>query len=234
MWRSGTNAAQELINFVNKIHTSKNTISILGFYEGVDTITAEQKKNNNRICSPEAVKKLTGVQALMCEPGLDFYTQTGLRPTLQVTGFKSGYISEGYANIVPANAEVRLNIRLVSSQKSKIILAHVKKFVTANTPKYLKATISIDHLSDPVKIDTNSPKVREVKDLLKKSYGKDQIIKYVGGGIPIVKDFQDIFGIDTLLVSLGNDDCNMHGTDENFKIDLLKKGLVFSKAFFSK
>ena len=34
--------------------------------------------------------------------------------------------------------------------------------------------------------------------------------------------------------SLGNDDCNMHGIDENFTVDLVKKGLKFSELFFSK
>ena len=69
---------------------------------------------------------------------------------------------------------------------------------------------------------------------LKKSYKKDPIIKYVGGGIPVVSDFKDILGADTMLVSLGNDDCNMHGVDENFTIDLVNKGLDFSYSFFVK
>jgi hypothetical protein len=37
-----------------------------------------------------------------------------------------------------------------------------------------------------------------------------------------------------MLLSLGNDDCNMHGIDENFTVDLVKKGLKFSELFFSK
>ena len=73
-----------------------------------------------------------------------------------------------------------------------------------------------------------------VRKLLKQAYGKEPIVKYVGGGIPIVSDFKTILKKETLLVSLGNDDCNMHGLDENFKVDLVKKGLEFSRLFFSK
>ncbi len=32
---------------------------------------------------------------------------------------------------------------------------------------------------------------------------------------------------------MANEDCNMHGANENFKISLIKKGLKFSKMFFS-
>jgi acetylornithine deacetylase/succinyl-diaminopimelate desuccinylase-like protein len=69
---------------------------------------------------------------------------------------------------------------------------------------------------------------------LKEAYGKEPLIKYVGGSIPIVTDFKETLGIDTLMVSLGNDDCNMHGVDENYRIDLIEKGLAFSRMFFEK
>lgn len=228
------NSTNELAKLLAKIYTSKNKIAIPGFYDGADIVSKSQKENIARICSPEEVKKLYGVKKLVCEDGLDFFTQTGLRPTIQITGLKSGYISEGYANIVPSSAEVRLNIRLVSSQKAKEIYKKVKDFIISETPDYVSVKIELDHLSDPVKIDVDSPKMREVRSLLKKHYGLEPIVKYVGGGIPIVKDFQDILGLDTMLVSLGNDDCNMHGVNENFKVDLVKKGLEFSAAFFSR
>jgi hypothetical protein len=58
--------------------------------------------------------------------------------------------------------------------------------------------------------------------------------KHVGGGIPIVLDMQKILKRDPILLSLGNDDCNMHGINENFTIDLIKKGLNLSYQLFGK
>lgn len=34
-------------------------------------------------------------------------------------------------------------------------------------------------------------------------------------------------------ISMANEDCKMHGVNENFKIELIKKGLKFSQMFFS-
>jgi len=70
--------------------------------------------------------------------------------------------------------------------------------------------------------------------MLKTVYAKEPIIKYVGGALPFVSSAKEILGVDALSISLGNDDCNMHGVNENFKVDLVKKGLAFSRMFFQK
>lgn len=227
-------ASHELAILISKFFTQGNMVAIPGFYEGVDEVTKEQFINNKSISTNKELMRLFGVKSLLCENGYDFHTQTGLRPTLQITGMKTGYIDEGYCNIVPSNAEARINVRLVASQNPKKVFELVKKFIIKQTPSYTDVAIELDYLSDPIKLGIDSSKAQEVKLLLKKAYGKTPIIKYVGGGIPIVSDIKKTLGIDTLLISLGNDDCNMHGVNENFSIDLIKKGLQFSDSFFRK
>lgn len=227
-------SAHELGRLIEKLFTKKNTVAVPGFYDGVDAITPDQKKSNRAISTDEEAAKLFGVKKIICEPGMDCYTQVGLRPTIQVTGVKTGYIGEGYANIVPANAEIRLNVRLVASQKPAQIYEAICKFIKQNVPGYVDVSITRTEMSNPIKVDISSPKVVEAKSVLEKVYGKRPIIKYVGGGIPVVSDFKETLGIDTMLLSLGNDDCNMHGINENFKVSLVKKGLAFSQEFFSK
>lgn len=228
------NAAFELSKFLSKLHDSKNKVTVPGFYEGVDKITKEQVASNKKLLkNKKEVFELSGAKALLMESGMDFYTQTGLRPTLQITGIKTGYIGDGYANIVPATAEARINFRTVRSQNEDKILSAFKKYVAKNTPKYVSYEISHTEPYKSVKVNINSEKVKEVKKLLAKAYEDEVLIKPVGGGIPVVSDFKDVLGKDTLLISLGNDDCNMHGVDENFNIELAKKGLKFSELFFS-
>jgi acetylornithine deacetylase/succinyl-diaminopimelate desuccinylase-like protein len=107
----------------------------------VDSISSKQVKNNKSILKDkESVFEMTGAKAFLMEKGLDFYTQIGLRPTIQVTGFKAGYISEGYANIVPATAEVRLNFRIVTSQKSKDVIKAFETFSSSSSPIIINAS----------------------------------------------------------------------------------------------
>lgn len=227
-------AAHELSRLIAKLYDSKNKVTVPGFYDGVPKISKDELLNSKKAGSEAMIKKLFGIKAVVSESGLDPYAQIGLRPTLQVTGIKSGYIGDGYSNIIPATAEARINIRLVGSQNPKKVYKAIMSYIKTLTPSYVSIQFEETTMNDPVKIDVSQPKFIEVRALLKKSYKKEPLIKYVGGSIPIVSDFKTILGKDTLLVSLGNDDCNMHGVDENYRIDLIQKGLAFSHSFFSK
>ncbi len=227
-------ASHELSRLLGSLYDEKGMVAIPNFYEAAPAISSAMKKKNKSIQPEKDILKLAGVKALTPEKGLDFFSQTGLRPTIQVTGIKTGYIGEGYANIVPAEAEARINVRVAGRQKPEKIYRAIEAYFRKNTPKYAKLSISHTEWNDPVAIDVSTKEMRDVRAILKKAYGKEPIIKYVGGSIPIVSDFKKILGRDTMLVSLGNDDCNMHGLDENFTVDLVKKGLKFSELFFSK
>ncbi|MEA3357044.1 MAG: M20/M25/M40 family metallo-hydrolase [Patescibacteria group bacterium] len=227
------NAAHELSKLIAKFYDDNNKVTIPGFYKDVDKVTKEELANNKSISfSLKELKKMTGVKQLLTEPRYDFYTQVGLRPMITVTGLKSGYIGEGYNNIVVNTAEARINFRFVISQKPKSVLSAFEKFVSKNTPDYVEYKIDKSACWSPIKLNVSSDKFKEVKDLLEETYKDSVIFKYVGGSIPAIVDFKEILGKDTISVGLANEDCNMHGVDENFRIDLIKKGLRFSKVFF--
>ncbi|OGI71777.1 hypothetical protein A3J61_00090 [Candidatus Nomurabacteria bacterium RIFCSPHIGHO2_02_FULL_38_15] len=229
------NAAHELTKLVASLYDKNNRVVIPGFYDGVINVDSLTKNIHKKLHgNGKHITKLAGVQVLCTEKGCDFYTQTGLRPTIQATGIKTGYIGDGYANIVPAMAEARLNVRVVSPQNPAKVFELIKKYIKIHAPKHVSVSITHTEFNQPILVDINNPKVKEVRGLLKKVYKKEPLVKYVGGSIPIVADFKKLLGVETLLVSLGNDDCNMHGIDENFSVDLIKKGLDFSTQFFSK
>ncbi len=227
-------ASHEMTKLLGGLYDKNNKVTIPGFYTDAPVITPAHKKNNASIQSPATIMKTAGVKAITPETGHDFFTQVGLRPTIQVTGIKTGYIHEGYANIVPAQAEARINVRVVGKQNPEKVYTSIVKYFKGKVPKHTTMVIEHTEFNKPVAVDITMPKVKEVTTLLAKAYKKQPIIKYVGGSIPIVSDFKEILGKDTLLVSLGNDDCNMHGINENFRIDLIKKGMEFSKMFFGK
>ena len=226
------NAGAEMIKFLAKVFNADNSIKYAEFYRRADIISTPQLRNNKRLTrEANDLAELAGVKILLGEKGLDFYTQTGLRPTIQITGLKVGYVDQGYANIVPADAEVRLNFRIVASQKAEAIAKSFEKFVKKVTPKFVEYELKFSGLHDPVKIDTENEYFDAVEKLLKKVYGSKVNRKNVGGAIPFVGEVKKILGVDTLMIPLCNEDCNMHGTDENFDVDLVMKALAFSEAF---
>ncbi len=227
------NAAQELAYFLTKTIADDNKVKIKGFYDDVDEIPKEIAENNKKLTNDKEFMKSAGVSKLFKQKGYDIYSQVGLLPTITPTGFKSGYIGEGFSNIVPNTAEVRLNFRTVASQDYNKLIEQFKKFVQKNTYDYIEYELTFSEPYNPVKIDITSPKVEQAKRMLTQAFKKETLTKPVGGGIPVVSDFKEHLGIDSLLISLGNEDCNMHGVNENFDIAILDKGLKFSEMFFS-
>ncbi|MFA7285879.1 MAG: M20/M25/M40 family metallo-hydrolase [Candidatus Paceibacterota bacterium] len=224
-----------LADFVSKLkNTETGEVLITDFYDGVSDMTAEQLENLERMPSDSEVIRMLGVKNLSSELGQTFYSQVGLRPTIEFTGFGSGYTGEGFQNIIPGKAEVRINFRFVAGQNIQRIYNNFLVRLRSLIPSYFEYIVEATKPYGPVVVNSDSVIAKNTLNLLSDSYGKYPIIKYVGGGIPIVLDFKDTLGKDTLLVSLGNEDCNMHGANENFELDLIKKGLKFSRSFFQK
>jgi acetylornithine deacetylase/succinyl-diaminopimelate desuccinylase-like protein len=227
-------APWELVKFLSLIYDDEQRITIPGYYQNVDPITPEQVSNNLSIQSEaEKLLKHAGVKTLLSEPNTDFFTQTGLRPTIQITGLKSGYIDSGFANIVPATAEAKLNFRIVTSQTAQEALDKFTQYATKNIPHYVDFEIHPDGMHQPVKTDISSPIVKEVENLLTQAYGQAPLFKNVGGAIPFIGDVKAILGMEAIQIPLCNDDCNMHGDNENFEITLIDKGLLFSRSLLS-
>ncbi len=224
-------ATKELIALLSKMLLPDGTVTIPGFYDAVDKIKPEQIERNLALLKIDDPITTAGVKATIGK--YDFHTMVGIWPAVEVSGFNAGYTGEGYKNIIPASAFAKINFRLVASQKPEDFVEMFRKYVADNTPKYIDYNIQLDKLSYPVKVNVTEPEILKIMAWQEKVYGVKPVIKNVGGGIPVVADFKNVLGIDAFLISLGNNDCNMHGVEENFTIDLIEKGLELSELMLS-
>ncbi|MCB9808935.1 M20/M25/M40 family metallo-hydrolase [Candidatus Nomurabacteria bacterium] len=225
-------ASQAMTEMLATLKDKNNKVSVSGFYKGAPTITDAQRKNNKGLGSAAGIKKLGGVKTLLCEKGNDFFTQTGLRPALEISGINTGYTGIGFQNIVPDYADARINIRTVMGQKTAAVMKSVAQHIKKNTPPYVEAVVEIEGHGDAVGFPIDTPMALHVRKLLKKAYGKEVAFNHCGGSIPIFTDFKNTLKKNVLSVSMAGDDCNMHGVHENFRISLLNKALKFSRMFF--
>lgn len=226
------NAAHELISLIEKLYKGKTTIAIDGFYDDVIKPTKSELQNHRSFpFSKDHHYKVTGTKALFSENNYDFYTQTGLRPSIEITGFESGYNGVGFKNAVPHTATVKLNIRIVPNQDPKLIASGFEKFVKKHTPPYVTCKLRVGDGNKPIRIDATSELATKAALLLEKTFNKKVLYKYCGATIPIVVDFEEILHIPQVLIPFCNEDCNMHGANENFEIELIKKDISFAVKF---
>jgi acetylornithine deacetylase/succinyl-diaminopimelate desuccinylase-like protein len=231
--KNDVHAGKAASDFVSHLYNELNQVSYEEFYRNVDIISSDQLSLTQKI-DKYSIKLLEQIEVIerQLEPDQNFFSQTGLRPTIQITGIKTGYTGEGYANIVPAKAEIRMNFRTVASQKIDEVYADFESYVKSVIPKYINYKIEVYGKHEPIKLNIDSHMHKNIMKLLEEVYQKEVYVKFVGGAVPFVSDVKRILGLDAILVPLGNDDCNMHGPNENFKIDLINKGISFSQKLF--
>ncbi len=228
------NAAFELSKFLAQLFDDNNRVTIVNFYDQVDEISVELRKQNKMIPFQfDEHQKTTGNKALVNEPEHDFYTQVGLRPTIQITSLSSGYMGEGYRNGIPYQASVKINFRLVKNQQPDIIVQQFQEHVRLFFPQHVEIDLVINDPYEGIKLNLDNDYVVKAKNVLEQVFGKQVFFKYSGGGLPIVTYFDQILSIPQVLVPLANEDCNMHAVNENFELEQLEKSLEFSRIFFS-
>lgn len=228
-------ASGEMVDFLELIHDEDNSVSIDGFYEDVDEIDEQILDLHEQIpFDMDEYEELSGTKALLTEDDYDFYTQTGLRPAIVITGLQAGYVGDGYRNSIPAEAMAKINFRLVKSQDPEDMAELFNEFVEDNMPEYVDYEIDVASPYEGIKLDLANKYVESAKKYLTDAFGVDALVKFCGGGLPIVTHFDAVLGVPQVLAPLGNEDCAMHAANENYNLDVLEKALDFSYKFWSK
>lgn len=231
------NAAHEAAQLIDKLVDTNNGNHVLipKFYDSVTPPSDDELENNKCIpFSDDIHATITGSKYPFNGSKYDIYTQTGLVPSLEVTGVHGGYTGTGYKNSIPATSMIKLNIRLVDGQDPLTIQRLLKEYISRAIPEYVTYEIDFDKSCAAVKIDISDHIFSTIQDILTHVWGCKPVNKHVGGSIPIVTTFQQVLKVPIIMLPLGNEDCNMHGVDENFRIEYLRKALQVSKKVLGK
>ena len=78
--------------------------------------------------------------------------------------------------------------------------------------------------------DPHSPLGEAAQRALRKAFDRDVALIREGGSIPIVSQFREILGIETLLMGLALPDCRAHSPNENFPLENFESGIRLNKA----
>lgn len=223
------NPAMELCRLLAQIHDEDGVITIPDFYDDVEPLSdAEREQFKSLPESDEKVLGLTGVPALQGENGFSTYERRTCRPTVEINGLTSGYQGAGSKTIVPSLASAKLTMRLVPDQDPEKILNKVSDFLVSHCPPSVKITITRGHAGAPYLTSPEGPFALAAKEAVEKAFGTKALIAREGGSIPIINEFREKLGIDTLLPGLSLPDDNMHSPNEKFSLECFRVGKLLN------
>jgi acetylornithine deacetylase/succinyl-diaminopimelate desuccinylase-like protein len=159
------------------------------------------------------------------EDGYSILEAISARPTLDCNGIWGGYTGEGAKTVLPSKAHAKLSMRLVPHQTPAAIAAKLKAHLEAQVPATMTLDFKTLHGGQPVLVETDQPAMQAAAEALGAVYDTEPFFARHGGTIPVVADFQQILGLDSVLMGFGLDSDAIHSPNEHFGLDRFRAGI---------
>ena len=226
------NSVTALSRLLATLHDENGHVAIEGFYDQVKPLE-EWEREAWRKLPIEADKEIldeTGSPALFGEKGFSTLERLWARPTAEINGIGGGYQGKGTKTVIASQAMAKLTFRLVPNQDGATILKLAKKHLEKHLPPGVTMEIIEGHSGPWYLTDPHSNVGKIAQSALKNAFHKDVALIREGGSIPIVSQFREILGAETLLLGLALSDCRAHSPNENFPVENLENGIRMNKA----
>ena len=222
-----------LSKIVATLHDEQGRIQVPGLYDKVRPIQDWERQAWAKLPGGEAeTLALTGVPRLFGEAGFTDHERRWARPTAEVNGIGGGYQGEGSKTVIPRSAFAKFSFRLVPDQDPQEILRLVEAHCARVCPDTVRLEVKIGHSGSPYAMDPNSKFGMAARRALESVFRKETALIREGGSIPIVQNFREVLGAETLLLGLALPDCQAHAPNENFPIENFEAGMLLNRALF--
>jgi acetylornithine deacetylase/succinyl-diaminopimelate desuccinylase-like protein len=226
------NAARNPLNLVAQIlgemKDADGHIHIPGFYDDVAETNPEVLAQWKQL-GFETDKFLGDIDLKIPagEPDRHVLEQIWTRPTCDVNGIWGGYIEPGFKTVIPSEASAKLSFRLVTKQDPGKVQQGFRDFVEARIPA--DCTVSFkDHAASPaISMEASSHFMKVSDQQLAAEFGTATAFVGCGGSIPIVENFKQALGMDSILIGFGLENDNAHSPNEKYEISSFHKGTRF-------
>lgn len=220
-----TNPVNALAKMLGGLIDEKGIVQIPGFYDAVIPLTEEERRQFANLPFDEASFLAgLGVSESFGEAGYSTLERRWARPTCDINGFYGGYQGEGPKTIVPASATAKITCRLVPDQDPEKLTAALRQYLQEQCPPGVALEFQDQHGCGAMVVDTSSPYVMAAKKAIHAAFGVDPVMIREGGSIPVAASFQEILGIDTLLLGWGQNSDNLHSPNEHFSLEDFQRG----------
>ena len=222
-----------LSQMIASLTDENNHITIPGFYDKVDELTAEERAEMAEIpFSEEEYKSELNIGGVHGETGYTTLERTSIRPTLDVNGIWGGYMEEGAKTVLPSKAHAKISMRLVPNQDTDEITELFQKHFESLAPDSVKVKVTPHHGGQPVVIPTDFPGYRAASQAMEDTFGRKPIPQRGGGSIPIVALFEEELGLKSILMGFGLDTNDIHSPNEHYGLFNYYKGIETIPLFF--
>ena len=215
---------ERLARLVPRLKDEHNRILIPGFYDDVqppsalDLAALEELPLNAATLAQEL-----GIDRIAGDPQIPFLQKRLLQPTLNVNGFCGGYTGPGMKTIIPHQATMKIDMRLVERQSPDDIYEKFTAYLCELGCGDVGVTSHGRML--PWRTPLDHPGSAAVVRAVAAGFGAPPYrVPSIGGSLPMAA-FKQIPGAGIFLIPYGQHDENNHSPNECFAVENFFKGI---------
>jgi acetylornithine deacetylase/succinyl-diaminopimelate desuccinylase-like protein len=229
------NPLNALGHIISELKDEDGHILIPGFYDKVRQLSEEEKASLNKIPFDEGTwLEESGAPESWGEADFSIKERIGTRPTLDVNGIIGGYTGPGRKTVLPSKVHAKISMRLVPDQDPEEIAKLYEEYVKKIAPPSVKVDVTICSTSVPTISQLHSPAMSAASDAYETVFGREPVFLREGGSIPVVGQFQDILGLESVMMGFGLPNDRIHSPNERFYLPNYYKGIETSIHFLSR
>ena len=220
------NPANALARVIGDLHDDAGRITIPGFYDDIIDPTPETLDGIRSLpFDADAYAREVGARPAGGEKDYSPLERLWTRPSCDVNGFLSGYTGEGAKTVLPAKAMAKVSFRLVPGQSPERVHELFQQHLATVAPPGVTLELVELHGGRPWRASLDGPLFDAASRALEKSFGTQPVLTGEGGSIPIVGEFEEILGANSLLLGFALPGANMHAPNEWFATDCFERGI---------
>ncbi len=221
--------AWDLIRALNTLMDENRHILIDGWYDGLYDLQDEdeaQLSEKARRVDLDKLKAEWGItEFALGRDGVDAIRARAYEPTANIAGLISGYNGPGSKTIVPNEARVKMDFRLIPNIQPNDALAKLKAHLVKHGFGHIKV-IAEERAEPPYKISVKESMAQAVIGAATLVYGELPIVNGVSAEGTILKHVW----IPCVLTGFANPGANLHAPNENITVDAYIKGIKYAAA----
>jgi len=216
------NPAWRLIDAIKTLRDSDGKILIKDWYKEVTSFS----KNDLELIKTEpfdenVFKKEFGVTSFVGnKKGMAAKKALVGDATCNIAGFVSGYTGDGAKTVLPGNALVKIDFRLIPKMDPKKQILRLKKHLKSKGFEDVK--IKVFHGEAAARTNSSDPFVTQVKEAADNSFGTS-ILNVSNAGTGPMYPFVDILKAPCISIGSTYMFSRIHSPNEFARVDLLKK-----------
>ncbi|MHA1354168.1 MAG: M20/M25/M40 family metallo-hydrolase, partial [Candidatus Heimdallarchaeota archaeon] len=236
------NPAWDVISLLQTTKDNQGKCLIDGFYDDVFTpSTAALKAAEQLDRKPETYKEQLGISYFGGEQDQPLTHKLMFRPTFNIRGFKSGEVQENAKTMIPKEAIVEIDVRLVPNQTpdkmTELIKKHFDK-LRKTSERFAaiidRCTFSFGSSFHPMFTPLELPWTKILQEAIKEGFQEEPLlVPLAGGSLPLYALYK-VTGKPMYVIPYAQPDEDNHAPNENMMVDWFLKGIQTSIALLKK